>query len=81
MSDDLEFIGNVKTLADNGTLTELLRRAEEIHTANWKNSTDPIFREKCWHMVEAIGQLRAIIKGLTSDEKVREFNTRLRRAS
>jgi hypothetical protein len=32
-------------------------------------------------MVEAILQLKATIHGLTTDEKVKEFNTRLRRSS
>lgn len=81
MIDDIEFISSVRTLASNGTLTELLRRMDEIHTNDWKNSTDPVRRETCWHMVEAVAQLRAIIKGLTSDDKVREFNSRLRRTS
>ena len=81
MSDDFDFISNVKTLADNGTLAELLRRVEEIHTQDWKLSTDPVRREKCWYMVEAVSELRAVIKGLTTDDKVRDFNTRLRRAS
>jgi hypothetical protein len=81
MSDDIEFISNVKALADNGTLTELLRRIEEIHTGDWKHSTDPARREECWRMVEAVAQLRATIKGLTKDETVQAFNTRYRRAS
>jgi hypothetical protein len=81
MTDDLDFISNVKTLSQDGTLAELLRRIEEIHTGDWKHSTDPAQREKCWHMVEAILQLKATIHGLTTDEKVKEFNTRLRRSS
>lgn len=78
---DFDFISNVKALADNGTLAELLRRIEDIHTADWKNATDPKRREDCWHMVEAIAQLRVIIKGLTTEEKVTQFNTRYQRRS
>ena len=81
MSDDIDFISNVKTLANDGTLAELLRRIEEIHVADWKNSTDPARRETCWHMVEAVAQLHSTIKGLTRDDKIAEFNNRFRRTS
>ena len=80
MSDDIEFLSNVKTLATNGTLIELLRRLEEDEVERWKSSTRPENREQCWYALEAIVLLRSKIESLNNDDKIRAWqNTRMQR--
>jgi hypothetical protein len=80
MADDIEFLSNVRTLATNGTLTELLRRLEEDQVQQWKSEILPENREKCWYALEAISLLRAKIEGLNNEDKVRAWqNARMAR--
>lgn len=80
MTDDMEFIGNVKTLAANGTLRKLFDMIEEDETRRWKSQPDKDLREECWLTLQGITLLRAKIESLTNDEKVRQwFNQRIAR--
>ena len=71
MVDDYDFISNVKALATNGTLGELLSRLEEDAVLAWKRATTNLLREECWHTVHAVQLLKAKIESFNNDEKVR----------
>lgn len=75
MPDDYEFIGNVKTLAVNGTLIELLRRIEEDETEKWKIAFTVEEREKCWHVLNGIQRLATKIKSFSNEDKVRQWQS------
>jgi len=80
MSDDIEFLSNVRTLATNGTLIELLRRLEEDEVQKWKSELVLEKREQCWYALEAISLLRAKIESLSNEDKVRAWqNARMAR--
>lgn len=76
MAEDPEFIAQVKDLADNGTLKELLRRIESDCVDQWKIAPGSDARELAWFGVQAIKTLRDKITSLKDDEKVRKFNQR-----
>jgi hypothetical protein len=78
---DPEFIANVKVLAENGTLKEVLRRIKAQCVAGWEVAINPDERERAWYLLKAIDALKAEITSLKTDEKVREFNAKVRRVS
>jgi hypothetical protein len=73
MSEDIEFISNVKALSENGTLAELLRRIDEEAVANWKIATDVAAREECWQTLKAIQRLMTKIRSFNDEDKVRQW--------
>jgi hypothetical protein len=77
-ADDYEFISNVKMLSDNGTLARVLEMIEEDHVALWKSAKPEHLqlREDSYRMIRAIKALKDKIQSLSTDEKVRQFNTR-----
>jgi hypothetical protein len=75
------FVAAVKTLAENNTLREVLRRIESQCIAAWRTASNPEAREHAWYMAKAVDALTVEILSLTSDEKVREFNAKTRRVS
>ena len=80
MSDDYEFISNVKALAANGTLAELLSRIEEDAILQWKSCNTNLMREEHWHSVKAIQTLKAKIESLSNEDKIRDWkNQRIAR--
>jgi hypothetical protein len=70
MSDDIEFLSNVRALAENGTLAEVLRRVEEDQVKAWKAAPDLSKREECWHVLQGITMLRAKIESLNNEDKM-----------
>ena len=76
MTDDIDFISNVKALAENGTLHEVLRRLEEDVVVQWKIAAEMDERERCWHLLTGIRLLRSKIPSLTDEEKVREWQNK-----
>lgn len=74
MTDDFDFISNVKALSTNGTLIELLQRIENEATDRWKIAADVSEREECWHVLNGIQLLAMKIKSFTEEEKIREWN-------
>jgi hypothetical protein len=79
--EDPDFLSNVKALADNGTLAELLRRIEEDAASDWKVATTAEAREACHATIRAINALKDKITSLKTDEAVRMFNNRRREFS
>ncbi len=73
---DIDFISNVKALADNGTLHRVLDMLEAECIVAWKASPLPDERERAWYTVQAVYAVKAKIKNLASDEKIRQFNNR-----
>jgi hypothetical protein len=78
MSDDPEFLSNVKALADNGTLKRLLEMIEEDCVSSWKNAGTTEVRENAWLLLKAVQVLQGRIASLCTDESVRNFNYRRR---
>lgn len=75
MSDDFEFVSNVRALATNGTLAELLRRIEHEETERWKIALNPEEREKCWHVLNGIQLLATKIQSFADADKVRNWQS------
>lgn len=75
MTEDIEFISNVRALATNGTLAEVLRRLEEDVIEQWKIAPQTEERERCWHLLTAIRLVNVKITSLTDEEKVRAWQS------
>lgn len=71
----------MKMLATNGTLAEVLRMMDAEAVSDWRRNVNAEDRETNWHLVQAIHLLHAKIKALSDDEKVKAFNTKIRRNS
>ena len=76
MTDDIEFISNVRALSENGTLAKVLEMLDAECHAAWAASPHHDERERAWYMLQAIRGLHSKIKSLTTDERVRQFNNR-----
>lgn len=75
MTEDFDFISNVRALSGNATLAELLRRIDEDAVAEWRIATDEKKRERCWYAIQAIERLSAKILSFNTDEKVRHWQS------
>jgi hypothetical protein len=78
---DYEEIQEVKNLANSAVLRKVLTMIEDQAVGDWKNALDAEERERCWYTTEAIQKLAIKITSLATDEKVRDFNNRIRRTS
>ncbi len=77
-AEEAEFIVNVKVLAENGTLAELLRRIEQDAIEDWKIAANAEAREACHATLRAIDALTSKIKSLSKADEVKAFNNRRR---
>lgn len=79
MSDDVQFLSDVKALSDNGTLKRLLEMIEQDCVDRWKVATESVAREQAWHDLQAISRLQGRMASLGRAEDFANFNLRNRR--
>ena len=79
--DDREFKEQVTDFAKSEVCPRLFERLDAYYVQVWKNTTSAQGREMAYFLIKAAEQLKQDITLIADDERIREFNRRLKNAN
>lgn len=72
-SSEYAFCHRMSELLSDKDAQQLFNALEEKYITEWKASSEPEQREHFWCMVQALGDLQAVIRALVQGKQMEDF--------